>query len=145
MQDFTNSAGGGAFSAEAEGGMNTRILRTMAVAVGLAIVVSAVLAPWRVTAGLLLGGGLSLLNYSWMKGSISAAFSLASPGVRPQIRLAKYILRYLIVGLSVYAAYRLNLVSLPATFGGLCSFVVALFVEAFREFYLTIVHREEIG
>jgi len=34
-------------------------------------------------------------------------------------------------------------VSLAATIAGLSSFVVALFVEALREFYFVIIHREE--
>jgi len=45
----------------------------------------------------------------------------------------------------VIASYKLNAVSLPATIVGLCSFVVALFAEAFRQVYLTIVHREGIN
>jgi hypothetical protein len=45
----------------------------------------------------------------------------------------------------VVVAYSLNVISLPAAILGLCTFVVALFVEAFREFYFTIIHREEIG
>jgi hypothetical protein len=44
---------------------------------------------------------------------------------------------------AVFAAYQLNLVSLPATLGGLSSFVVALFVEAFRQFYFAVIRREE--
>ena len=31
----------------------------------------------------------------------------------------------------------------PAAIAGLCSFVAALFVEAGRQFYIAIVHREE--
>jgi len=36
-------------------------------------------------------------------------------------------------------------VSLPATIVGLCSFVVALFAEAFRQSYFSIVNREGIN
>jgi hypothetical protein len=32
---------------------------------------------------------------------------------------------------------------LPATIAGMCSFVAALFVEAFRQFYFVIIGREE--
>ena len=59
------------------------------------------------------------------------------------MRISSYILRYLIVGIVVFAAYQLRLVSLAATIAGLCSFVPALFVEAFRQFYLAMIHREE--
>jgi len=36
----------------------------------------------------------------------------------------------------------LQMVSLAATLAGLCAFVPALFVEAVREFYFAIMHRE---
>jgi hypothetical protein len=49
------------------------------------------------------------------------------------------------VGTVVFIAYQLNIVSLSATLLGLCSFVVALFVEAFREFYFAIIRREGIN
>lgn len=125
--------------------INARVQRSMAIAVALSVMVAAVVAPWRIGFGLLLGGLLSLLSYRWMISSIAAAFDSAAPGSRPEINLAKYVVRYFVVGLAVYVAYSLQLVSLPATITGLCSFVVALFVEAIREFYFAIVHREEIG
>jgi hypothetical protein len=51
----------------------------------------------------------------------------------------------MVVGLAGFAAYQLNLVSLPATIAGLSSFVVALFAEALRETYFIIIHREGIN
>jgi hypothetical protein len=124
-------------------GINRRVLRSMAIAVAVAVAVSAPLAPWRVTTGLLLGGLLSLLNHHWLSSSTTAAFSVVAHGAKPKLKLAQYILRYMFVGAVVFLAYKLNLVSLGATIAGLCSFVVALFVEALREFYFAIVHREE--
>jgi hypothetical protein len=125
--------------------MHQRIFRMMAIAVVSAVVISALFASWRVVTGLLLGGLLSLLNQYMLRNSISAAFSLSSGETRPRINLAQYIFRYLIIGVTVFAAYKLNIVSLPATVAGLCSFVVALFCEAFRVFYFAIIHREEIS
>jgi len=122
-----------------------RVLTVMAVSVSLAVVVSLPFANWRVTAGLLLGGILSLLNIHWMRNSIAATFDQLAWGTRPRIRMAQFVLRYLIIGTLVYAGYRLDLVSLPATVAGLSSFVIALFAEAFRESYLIITHREELN
>jgi ATP synthase I chain len=119
-----------------------RIFRVMAAGVFLAVVVSFPFANWRVTTGLLLGGTLSLFNLHWMRNSISAAFGRAPEGTRPQIRIAQYVFRYFIIGVVVYAGYKMNLVSLGATVVGLSSFVIALFFEAFRESYLIIIHRE---
>jgi hypothetical protein len=116
----------------------------MAASVAIAVLVSGVVAPWRVTTGLLLGGLLSLLSHHWMRTAIGAAFDSAlTVGAKPQLTSIKYVLRYFVIGAAVFAAYQLGLVSLPATIAGLCSFVIALFVEAIREFYFVIIQREE--
>src|SRR4026208_1116963 len=121
---------------QSENTIDTRLLRTLAVAVAIAVVVSAIVAPWRVTTGLLLGGSLSLFSHHWLRTSIAATFSGAlATGAKPQLTSVRFILRYFVVAATVLVSYQLDLVSLPATIAGLCSFVVALFVEALREFY----------
>jgi len=114
----------------------------MIVSVSLAVTVSTFLAPWRVTTGLMLGGGLSLLNYHWLRTSVAAIFNVSGT-TRPRVRLSSYILRYFVVAAVAFAAYQLRLVSLGAMFAGLSAFVPALFVEAFRHFYFAIIRREE--
>ena len=141
MSDIANSVGGEAFSGEADGALETRIFRAMIAIVILAVIAGAVLAAWRVTAGLMLGGVLSVLNYHWLRTSVIAALSNATEK-RPPVKLSRYIFRYFLVGLLVFAAYELQIVSLPATIAGLCAFVPALFVEAFRQFYFAIIHRQ---
>jgi len=127
----------------ANSGVEARIFRTMAFAVVLAVLISLPFTTWRTTAGLLLGGILSLLNHHWLSTSTAAAFTVLIHGAKPRLKVAQYILRYLVIAALVLIAYKLNLVSLAATIAGLCSFVVALFVEALREFYFVIIHREE--
>ncbi len=121
--------------------LENRLFRGMKWTVAVAVLVCAPLAPWKVTTGVLLGGLLSLLNYHWLRSSISAIFS--TTGGRPRLSIASFILRYLAVGLSVFAGYFLNLVSLPATFAGLCSIVVPFMLEAGRNFYQAIFNRED--
>ena len=120
-----------------------RIFRTMIIIVAAAAVVCAVVAPWRVTTGLVLGGALSLLNYRWLHGSVAALLNVSEAGGKPRMSLWKHVLRYAVIGGAVFAAYELKIISLPATIAGLCSFVGALFVEAFRQFYFAIIRREE--
>ena len=141
MSETTNSVAGAGLTRPDD--VEARIFRSMAVAVAVAVVVCAVLAPWRVTLGVLLGGGLSLLNYRWLHGSVAALMNVQTPGAKPRMRLWKMAFRYLIIGGAVFAAYALNIISVPAAIAGLCSFVVALFVEAFRQFYFAIIRREE--
>ena len=123
--------------------VETRVLRSMIIAVAIAVVVSPAFAPWRVTTGLILGGLLSLLNYRWLHASVAAMLSVDFSLQQPRASVSRYFLRYLVVGGIVFAAYNLQLVSLAATITGLCSFVPALLIEAGREFYLAIIHREE--
>lgn len=123
--------------------LERRLARSMCVAVALAVSVSVPLAPWRVTAGLALGGLLSLVNHHWLRSSIAAAFGGDLSARRPRLKVARYVLRYFVVGIIVLAAARLDLISVPAALAGLCSFVAALFAEAARQFFIAIVHREE--
>ena len=123
--------------------LERRLTHSMCVAVALAVAVSAAVAPWRVTTGLALGGLLSLVSHRWLRSSIAAAFGGDTGARRPRLKVARYVLRYFVVGLTVFAAARLDLISVPAAIAGLCSFVAALFAEAGRQFYMAIVHREE--
>src|SRR6266550_2547285 len=141
----SHSVGGNMFRKIRETGIDGRIFRSMTLAMALAVIASLPFAQWRVTGGLLLGGVLALLNHHWLSGSTTAAFAVLAHGVRPRLRLAQYILRYFVIAAVVSVAYKLNAVSLAATLVGLSSFVAALFVEAFREFYFAFIHREEVS
>jgi len=125
--------------------INRRIFRTMAITTALSVAVSAAVGPWRVTSGLLVGGLLALFSHRWLKNSAAAAIHLSTVGGRPQLRLAQFLLRYLVIAAAIFAAYTFDLISLPAALAGLSSFVVAMLVEALREFYFAIIEREEIS
>jgi len=123
--------------------LESRFFRTMVVATALTVAIAAFIAPWRVTAGLLLGGLLALFSHSWLKNSAAAAIRLSAAGGEPQWKVAQFVLRYVVIAAAIFAAYTLDLVSLPAVLAGMSSFVVAMFVEAIREFYFAIIKREE--
>lgn len=125
--------------------LHLRIFRTMAIATGLSVAVSAAIGPWRVTTGLLAGGLLALFSHRWLKNSAAVAIELSIGGAAPRLRLAQFMLRYLVVGALVFSLHELDLLSLTAVLAGLSSFVVAIFVEALREFYFAIIQREEIS
>jgi ATP synthase I subunit len=143
MKETRDNAGESLLPEIRDGGIERRIFRTMVFATAFAVIASLPFGHWRFTTGLLVGGVLSLLNHQWLSTSTAAAFSVVLEGARPRLKLAHYILRYFVIGILVFFAYKLNVVSLAATIAGLCSFVVALFVEALREFYFAIIHREE--
>jgi hypothetical protein len=141
MSEIVNSVSGEGFAGEPDGAVEARIFRAMIAIASLGVIAGATLAPWRVTAGLALGGGLSVLNYHWLRSSIGAVLSNANEK-RPRVKLWRYILRYFVVSAVVFVAYELRIVSLSATIVGLSAFVPALFVEAFRQFCFAIIHRE---
>ena len=124
--------------------INTRVFRTMAVTTALAVSVAAFVAPWRVTTGLLIGGLLALFSHSWLKNSAAAVIHLSANGGKPEFRIAQFLLRYVVIAAVIFSAYTLDLISLPAVLIGLSTFVVAILVEALREFYFAIKQREEI-
>src|ERR1044072_4963636 len=123
--------------------INQRVFRTMAIVTGLSVAVSALVGPWRVPTGLLLGGLPALFSHRWLKNSVAAAIQLATDRGVKQLRLAQFLLRYVVIAGVVFGTYTLDLVSLPAVLAGLCSFVVALLAEDLREFYFAIIEREE--
>ena len=123
--------------------LNSRVFRAMAATTALTVAVAAFIAPWRVTTGLLVGGLLALFSHSWLNNSAAAAIKLSTTGGSSQFRLAQFLLRYVVIAAVIFAAHTLSLITLPAVFVGLSSFVVAMMIEALREFYFAIIHREE--
>jgi len=117
----------------------------MLTATGLVVPVSAVIGPWRVTTGLLVGGLLALFSHRWLQNSAAAAIELSVHGGRPRLRIAQFLLRYVVIAAMVFSLVQLNLISLTAALAGMATFVVAIFVEALREFYFAIIQREEIS
>lgn len=120
-----------------------RIFRDTCITAVACVVVSAALAPWRVTTGLGLGGALGVLNQHWLRTSVAAIFSDLPAGARPKWRAARYVLRYVLVAVVLAFAVKLKLVSLVAALVGMCAVVVALLAEGFRQLYFAIIDREE--
>ena len=120
-----------------------RIFRDTFWAALVAVVVGAFLAPWRVTAGLALGGALALFNQHWLRGSVEAVFEGATSARPPRMKAARYVLRYAVVAGLALLAHQSGLVSLVATLAGMCAVVAGLLAEGFRQVYFAIVRREE--
>ena len=142
MSLIANSVSRERITEGADTALEGRIFLFMVISVTVAVAGSFLFATWRVTAGLALGGSLSLLNHHWLRTSVAAIFNVN--GVeRPRVRASRYLIRYFVLGLVVLAANWMQMISLPAAIAGLCSFVPALLIEAFRQFYRVIIHREE--
>ena len=125
--------------------LHLRVFWTMAIATGLSVAVSAVIGPWRFTTGLLVGGLLALFSHRWLKNSAAAAIEMSAGGGPRKLPLMQFMLRYVVIAAVVFSLNQLDLLSVPAVLWGMSSFVVAIFVEASREFYFAIIQREEIS
>jgi hypothetical protein len=144
MSEIVSHVGTGAPEGGEDAGLERRLVRGMIVSVGLAALISAFVAPWRVTTGLLLGGALAYFNHHWLRTSLGAVFGgAAQRGRRPRLGAARYILRYFIIGAVVASAYMFNLVSIGATLAGMCATASAIMIEAFTQLYYAIRYREE--
>ena len=115
MSQIANSVGPEGIARGTNGAVELRIFRAMIASVGLAVIVSTMLQPWRVTTGLMLGGLLSLLNFHWLETSVAAVFNVGATE-RPRVRISRYIIRYFVVASAAFAADQLGLVSLAAMF-----------------------------
>ncbi|HSE21381.1 MAG TPA: ATP synthase subunit I [Pyrinomonadaceae bacterium] len=130
---------------EVDHSLDTRVFRTMLIASLLAVAISLPLAPWRVTFGILIGGALALFSHHWLKSSAAAAIQMSIGANQNRLGLTQFFLRYCVIALVVYLVAVLGIANLTAVLAGLASFVVALMVEAGREFYFAITHREEMN
>jgi small-conductance mechanosensitive channel len=143
MAGIRGRMGHGLLDSQDNRAVERRIYLFLKWVVAIAVVVSAIFAPWRITSGLLLGGLLSILNLKWLRRSIAAMFATSESRPVPRLSIWRYILRYFVIAIVVLVAFSLDLVSLPATIVGLSLLVVAFFLEAFIQFYYAIVHRED--
>jgi hypothetical protein len=145
MADTGNTTDNQTVIAAEDHGLNTRIFRVMIAVTAIAVIVSSLVGSLRFTSGLLIGGVLAIFSHNWLKNSAGAAINLAIGEGVQQIHLMQFLLRYIVIGLIVFAAYIIDIASLTAMLIGLSSFVVALLIEAIREFYFAIIQREEIS
>lgn len=123
---------------------HTRVLWIMAVVLIAATIGSLVFANWSVTAGLLLGGILSFVNYYWLKFALRSVFEKAVEGEKPKFLVGKYILRYFAIGAVIVIVYLTKIISVAAVIGGLLTFAAAILIESLILVFIHISKREEI-
>jgi len=145
MSNSANETAEMSIQTEPDHRLNTRVFRVMVAVTVLSATVSAFVGPWRFTTGLVIGGVLAIFSHRWLSNSAAAAIRLSIGGGVQQMGLFQFILRYVVVAATLFAATELGIASLSAMLVGLSSFVLALMVEALREFYFAIIQREEIS
>jgi hypothetical protein len=124
------------------GAMERRLFHLMCAINVAAVLVSAPFLDWRITAGLALGGLLAWQNYRWLRSSIAAAFGSLAVGTPPNVKITRFVLRYLAVAAILGLAYWSDVVSISATLLAMTSFALAAMCEGFIQTLFIVMHKE---
>ena len=122
-------------------GAYARILRFMLI-VGLAAAVALGLAlGWRTSLGFVLGCAIASVNFYWLKRVVSALADRATQsggGESNRGVVSRFLLRYFLIALGVYAIFRSSSVSLNGLLAGLFLPVAAIGCEVAYEAYMAL-------
>ncbi len=107
----------------------SRVLVIMAVIIAIGAIAGFIFGPSRFGAGVIIGGAMSFANYFWQRNSTRAIFAQAVNGEKPMLLSVRYILRYVILGLVVWAIYATGVLPIAAVVLGLAAFALAVVIE----------------
>lgn len=106
-----------------------RVWRNIFAVVAISVVIAALFADLRFMLGLVLGGGLALLNYKWLHSSLRAALGAGNEKAPPGTMI-KFVVRWLVVAAAAWAANRTGYFDAVAILAGLFAPAVAVMLEA---------------
>jgi len=112
-----------------------RIFRDLVISAAGMTAAGLVFGNARVAAGVALGGGLALLNFRWLAGSVRGIMAIGSKRVPPGTAM-KIALRWIVVGAAGYAGYWSGFFSAAGILIGLLALVPAVLFESL---YLAVV------
>jgi ATP synthase I chain len=113
---------------------------------GLALVLSAA-AWWKFgrgsALGFALGCAIAYLNFHWLKRGVSGLADRVTDAGKPQSAsgiVARFLLRYVLLGAAAYVILTSFPASLRSLFAGLCLPVGGIACEAVYELYVVVFH-----
>lgn len=106
-----------------------RVWRNIFVVIILAVIAAVVLADLRFILGIILGGGLALLNYKWLHASLRGIMAVGSDKTPPGTTM-KFVLRWLIIAAVAWAANETGYFDAVAILAGLFAPAMAVMIEA---------------
>jgi len=118
-----------------------RVWRNIFAVVAIAVVIAAFTADLKFMLGLVLGGGLALLNYKWLHASLRAALAAGSQKAPPGT-LIKFVVRWLVIAAVAWAANKTGYFDAVAILAGLFAPAVAVMIEAAYATYKSATTRE---
>ena len=114
-----------------------RVWRNMLAVLACAILTAAIFADLHFLLGLILGGGLALLNYRWLHSSLRAILGTGSSHAPPGTSM-KFIVRWLLIATLGWAANRTGYFDAVGILAGLFAPAAAVMIEAAYVTYRTI-------
>ena len=112
-----------------------RLTRIGIVLAGLTLVVGALFVSWKFVVSFLVGAVISYLNFCWMKQGVDRLIGSFGSEVSPSPRrsgksvIFKYLLRYALIGGTLYAIFRFQFFEARGAILGLLLFVAAVLFE----------------
>ena len=122
-------------------GAYARILRFMLVVGTAAALALGIALGWRASLGFALGCAIASVNFYWLKHVVSALADRATrSGSRESSQgiVFRFLLRYFLIALGVYAIFRSSSVSLNGLLAGLFLPVAAIACGAAYEVYIAL-------
>jgi hypothetical protein len=106
-----------------------RVWRNIFAVIAIAVVIAAIAADLRFMRGLVLGGGLALLNYKWLHSSLRAALGTGSEKAPPGT-MFRFVVRWLVIAAVAWAANRTGYFDPLAILSGLFAPAAAVMIDA---------------
>jgi hypothetical protein len=122
-------------------GALARISRIMVVVTIVASVGVWVLYGWGIVLGFVCGCAIAYLNFHWLKRVVTALADRITQAGRPQSGkgiVARFLLRYFLMGLAAYVIFSVSPASLYGLLAGLFLPVGAIACEAVYEAYVAV-------
>ena len=121
--------------------VDRRVWRNIFAVIAIAVVIAAITADLRFMLGLVLGGGLALLNYKWLHSSLRAALGTGGEKTPPGT-IIKFVVRWLVIAAVAWAANKTGFFDPVAILAGLFAPAAAVMLEAAYVAYKTFRTRE---
>ena len=106
-----------------------RVWRNIFAVIAIAVVIAALVADLKFMLGLVLGGGLALLNYKWLHSSLRTVLATGGQKTPPGTML-KFVVRWLVIAAVAWAANRTGYFDAVAILAGLFAPAAAVMIEA---------------
>lgn len=123
-------------------GAYARIMRSMVIFAVVFTVAAEVCFGWHVAGGFLVGCGMAMLNFLWLKRTVNAlAQRIVEPekaGDPPPKATFKFIVRWGFLAAIAYVIFKSSILSLTGVLVGLFLPVAAILVEAGYETYIAL-------